>query len=139
MKLLFDQNLPPKLVNRLADLFPDFTHVQVSGPEPVDDQTLHDILPWPPEDRDFRGLLLCMPRPTAHPADMMEGSTPSWRNCSKRVAIEAPLRWTCSNVPDMMNRGGAWDSNTKWVDCAFRNVNLKLNRSNNIGFRCART
>ena len=28
MKLLFDQNLPPKLVNRLADLFPDSSHVQ---------------------------------------------------------------------------------------------------------------
>jgi len=28
MKLLFDQNLPPKLVNRLADLFPGSSHVQ---------------------------------------------------------------------------------------------------------------
>lgn len=31
MKLLFDQNLSPKLVNRLADLFPDSTHVQSVG------------------------------------------------------------------------------------------------------------
>jgi predicted nuclease of predicted toxin-antitoxin system len=28
MKLLFDQNLSPKLVNRLADLFPGSCHVQ---------------------------------------------------------------------------------------------------------------
>lgn len=28
MKLLFDQNLSPKLVDRLAELFPDSTHVQ---------------------------------------------------------------------------------------------------------------
>ena len=28
MKLLFDQNLSPKLVNRLADLFPGSSHVQ---------------------------------------------------------------------------------------------------------------
>jgi predicted nuclease of predicted toxin-antitoxin system len=28
MKLLFDQNLSPKLVNRLADLFPNSRHVQ---------------------------------------------------------------------------------------------------------------
>lgn len=28
MKLLFDQNLSPKLVNRLADLFPSSSHVQ---------------------------------------------------------------------------------------------------------------
>ena len=31
MKLLFDQNLSPKLVNRLADLFPDSIHVQSVG------------------------------------------------------------------------------------------------------------
>jgi len=28
MKLLFDQNLSPKLVNHLADLFPGSSHVQ---------------------------------------------------------------------------------------------------------------
>jgi predicted nuclease of predicted toxin-antitoxin system len=28
MKLLFDQNLSPTLTNRLADLFPDSSHVQ---------------------------------------------------------------------------------------------------------------
>lgn len=27
MKLLFDRNLSPRLVNRLADLFPESTHV----------------------------------------------------------------------------------------------------------------
>ena len=31
MKLLFDQNLSPKLVNRLADLFPASSHVQSVG------------------------------------------------------------------------------------------------------------
>ena len=31
MKLLFDQNLSPKLVHRLADLFPDSSHVQLVG------------------------------------------------------------------------------------------------------------
>jgi predicted nuclease of predicted toxin-antitoxin system len=31
MKLLFDQNLSPKLVGRLADLFPDSSHVQAVG------------------------------------------------------------------------------------------------------------
>ncbi len=31
MKLLFDQNLSPKLVRRLADLFPGSTHVQSAG------------------------------------------------------------------------------------------------------------
>jgi predicted nuclease of predicted toxin-antitoxin system len=31
MKLLFDQNLSPKLVDRLADLFPGSSHVQAVG------------------------------------------------------------------------------------------------------------
>jgi predicted nuclease of predicted toxin-antitoxin system len=31
MKLLFDQNLSPKLVNRLADLYPNSSHVQSLG------------------------------------------------------------------------------------------------------------
>jgi predicted nuclease of predicted toxin-antitoxin system len=31
MKLLFDQNLSPKLVRRLSDLFPDSSHVQPEG------------------------------------------------------------------------------------------------------------
>jgi predicted nuclease of predicted toxin-antitoxin system len=31
MKLLFDQNLSPKLARRLADLFPDSNHVQFEG------------------------------------------------------------------------------------------------------------
>ena len=39
MKLLFDQNLSPRLVNRLADLYPDSSHVYFVGldmaPDPV--------------------------------------------------------------------------------------------------------
>lgn len=31
MKLLFDQNLSPKLVNRLADLYPNSQHLQSVG------------------------------------------------------------------------------------------------------------
>jgi predicted nuclease of predicted toxin-antitoxin system len=31
MKLLFDQNLSPKLVNRLCDLYPDSNHVYLLG------------------------------------------------------------------------------------------------------------
>jgi predicted nuclease of predicted toxin-antitoxin system len=37
MKLLFDQNLSPKLVNRLADLFPGSAHVQSAGLDCADD------------------------------------------------------------------------------------------------------
>ncbi len=37
MKLLFDQNLSPKLVNCLADLFPDSRHVQSENLDCADD------------------------------------------------------------------------------------------------------
>jgi predicted nuclease of predicted toxin-antitoxin system len=37
VKLLFDQNLSPKLVNRLADLFSGSSHVQSEGLDCADD------------------------------------------------------------------------------------------------------
>ncbi len=37
MKLLLDQNLSPKLVTRLGDLFPNSTHVQMVGLDAADD------------------------------------------------------------------------------------------------------
>lgn len=40
MKLLFDQNLSPRLVNRLADLYPDSQHVFFIGLDPADDRVL---------------------------------------------------------------------------------------------------
>ncbi len=40
MKLLFDQNLSPKLVTQLADLFPGSSHVQAEGLERADDEEL---------------------------------------------------------------------------------------------------
>lgn len=42
MKLLFDQNLSPKLVRRLADLYPDSSHVYHVGIDRVDDQQMRD-------------------------------------------------------------------------------------------------
>ncbi len=38
MKLLFDQNLSPRLVNRLSDLYPDSNHVYPLGIERVPDK-----------------------------------------------------------------------------------------------------
>ncbi len=42
MKLLFDQNLSPHLVTRLADLFPDFGHVYPLGLDQVLDTKVWD-------------------------------------------------------------------------------------------------
>ena len=40
MKLLFDQNLSPRLVGRLADLYPGSAHVQSVGLDVVSDDIL---------------------------------------------------------------------------------------------------
>lgn len=40
MKLLFDQNLSPRLVNRLADLYPKSQHVFLIGLDQADDRAL---------------------------------------------------------------------------------------------------
>jgi len=40
MKLLFDQNLSPRLVNCLADLYPDSQHVSSIGLDQADDRAV---------------------------------------------------------------------------------------------------
>lgn len=42
MKLLFDQNLSPKLVDHLADLFPGSSHVQSMALDCADDDRIWD-------------------------------------------------------------------------------------------------
>ncbi len=42
MKLLFDHNLPPSLVVRLADLFPHSQHVYLVGLDRADDLEIRD-------------------------------------------------------------------------------------------------
>ena len=43
MKLLFDHNLSPGLVKRLADLFPNSTHVYLLGLDQADDRAIRDF------------------------------------------------------------------------------------------------
>ena len=43
MRLLFDQNLSPKLVKSLAELFPDSNHVQNLGLAQVSDSVIWDF------------------------------------------------------------------------------------------------
>ena len=42
MKLLFDQNLSPRLVSRLADIFPASQHVEDAGLGTASDDTIWD-------------------------------------------------------------------------------------------------
>lgn len=63
MKLLFDHNLSPRLVQRLTDLFPDSTHVYALGLDQADDQMVwdyarcHDFI-IATKDSDYNELLL---------------------------------------------------------------------------------
>jgi predicted nuclease of predicted toxin-antitoxin system len=43
LKLLFDQNLSRKLVTRLADLFPDSSHVQFHNLTEADDSDIWEF------------------------------------------------------------------------------------------------
>lgn len=43
MKLLFDQNLPPRLVLALADLFPESQHVHTLGLDRASDREICDF------------------------------------------------------------------------------------------------
>lgn len=61
MKLLSDQNLSPKLVDRLADLFPGSTHVQSAGLDRADDDQVweyarQNVLAIVTKDDDFNNL-----------------------------------------------------------------------------------
>jgi predicted nuclease of predicted toxin-antitoxin system len=65
MKLLFDQNLSPRLVESLMDIFPNSTHVHLKG---LDRATDDEIWKWAQEheftivtkDADFNELsILC--------------------------------------------------------------------------------
>lgn len=40
MKLLFDQNLSPRLVSRLSDIYPNSSHVFLEGLEQANDQEI---------------------------------------------------------------------------------------------------
>jgi predicted nuclease of predicted toxin-antitoxin system len=40
VKLLFDQNLSPRLVQHLSDLYPDSEHVYTAGPDQASDAVL---------------------------------------------------------------------------------------------------
>ena len=49
VKLLFDQNLSPKLINRLIDLYPNSDHLDLLGLETADDSVVWKYA----KDNDF--------------------------------------------------------------------------------------
>ncbi|MDJ0601390.1 MAG: DUF5615 family PIN-like protein [Crocosphaera sp.] len=63
MKLLFDQNLSPSLVNRLTDLYPQSNHLYLMGLDREDDNIIWEIAKQEnyiivTKDSDFNELLI---------------------------------------------------------------------------------
>src|SRR5262249_24959906 len=89
MKLLFDQNLSPKLVNRLADLFPDSTHVQSVGLDGSDDNQT-----WEPAR--LNGLAIVSKDEDYNNLSVIRGSPPKviWLQLGNRktAQVEAVFR-----------------------------------------------
>ncbi len=68
MKLLVDENLPPRLVHELADLFPDSRHVNSAGLSGTADARIWDYAKthgfiFLTKDKDFAHLSLALGAP----------------------------------------------------------------------------
>ena len=89
MKLLFDENLSPKLPNRLSDLFPNSLHVRDVGMKATIDPTVWDYA----KNND---LMIVSKDADMHDLSMMFGNPPKviWLrlgNCST-LQVENLLR-----------------------------------------------
>lgn len=61
MKLLFDENLSPRLVDRVKELWPESTHIEALGLRGATDETIWEVArdqgyAIVSKDDDFRGL-----------------------------------------------------------------------------------
>ena len=89
MKLLFDENLSPKLPNRLRDLFPNSLHVRDVGMKATTDSVVWDYA----KDNDF---MIVSKDADMHDFSLVFGNPPKviWLrlgNCSTRQ-VETLLR-----------------------------------------------
>lgn len=98
MKLLLDENLPPKLLTALADLFPDSTHVHRIGLGSASDTEV-----W--EFARTHGYTLVSKDSDFHELSLLRGYPPKviWLkrgNCTTRQ-IEVILRNSASQIKAM--------------------------------------
>lgn len=95
MKLLFDENLSPKLPNRLSDLFPDSLHVRDVGMKATIDPIVWDYA----KDKD---LMIVSKDADMHDLSLVFGNPPKviWLrlgNCSTSQ-VESSLRQNFSAI-----------------------------------------
>lgn len=86
MKLLFDENLSPSLLRRVADLFPNSVHVRDVGMQAADDPLVWDYA----KDNDF---MIVSKDADMHDLSLIFGNPPKvvWLrlgNCSTRQVEE---------------------------------------------------
>jgi hypothetical protein len=90
MKLLFDQNLSPKLAKRLADLFPDSSHAQYEGLDCANDDQVWEHarlngFAIVSKDADFNNLSVVKGSPPKGSQDLVvPWPTPSSRSSPGR-------------------------------------------------------
>ncbi len=104
MKLLFDQNLSPKLASRLADLFPDSIHVLSIGMDCADDDQI-----W--EHAKRNGFAIVTKDVDYNNLSVLRGSPPKviWLqlgNCTT-VQVEALFRVRFNDITAFENNAAA--------------------------------
>ena len=100
MKLPFDQNLSPKLVLRLADLFPGSSHVQAEGLDCADDNQV-----W--EHARLNGFAIVTKDADHNSLSVVRGSPPKvvWLqlgNCTT-AQVEAVFRARFADIEAFAN------------------------------------
>jgi predicted nuclease of predicted toxin-antitoxin system len=89
LKLLFDQNLPSKFANSLADLFPGSKHVRYAGLAAADDRAVWDYA-------GKNGFAIISKDSDFHQMSFLFGAPPKtiWLRCgnSSTAQLEAIIR-----------------------------------------------
>lgn len=100
MKLLFDQNLSRKLVNRLADIFPDASHVQFHELTDADDSEI-----W--EFAKIQGFCIVTQDADFAERSHLYGSPPKviWLRCGNTTTsnVEAIIRSGADTIRELLN------------------------------------
>ena len=100
MKLLLDQNLSRKLINRLADIFPDLSHVQFHALAEADDREI-----W--EFARISGFCIITQDADFPELSQLKGSPPKviWLWCGNMPTshVEIILRSSSKTIQKFMN------------------------------------
>jgi predicted nuclease of predicted toxin-antitoxin system len=88
MKLLFDQNLSPRLIRRLADLYPGSDHVFERGLERADDSEV-----W--EHAHEHGFMITSKDSDFNELSVIHGFHPKWSGYVRETAPPVRSRKFC--------------------------------------------